>query len=174
MLSSMREVYATAGIRVEIVSREELTGPEFATLNDVDINSELNELFSNQNGVPVGERGNQIVVYFVRSIVFGKDMPTGVAEHPKGQPGVVVAEAATTWTLAHEVGHVLGLGHVAGEHEGCPRDDPETPDNESKCCSTPDITRLMTGCGTDRIEETPRVDQKEVNQMKRSDVTQKC
>jgi hypothetical protein len=37
MLNRMREVYSTAGIRVEVVSRENLTGPAFTHLIDLDV-----------------------------------------------------------------------------------------------------------------------------------------
>src|SRR5215207_4425545 len=38
MLASMRQVYATAGIQVTVVSRENLSGiPNFTALNDLDI-----------------------------------------------------------------------------------------------------------------------------------------
>ena len=68
------------------------------------------------------------MVYFVRSTV---PPFNGCAAHPAGQPGAVVVQGATQWTLAHEVGHVLGLPHV---------------DNND---------RLMTGNGTANITNPP-------------------
>ena len=56
-----------------------------------------------------GAGGNDVVVYFVRSTV---PPFNGCAAHPAAEPGAVVARGATQWTLAHEVGHVLGLRHV--------------------------------------------------------------
>ena len=51
-----------------------------------------------------------IVVYFVRELV---SADLGCATHPPDKPGAVVAaKHATEWTLAHEIGHVLGLDHV--------------------------------------------------------------
>ena len=47
------------------------------------------------------------------------------------RPGAVVASGASAWTLAHEIGHVLGLSHVS------------------------DNNRLMTGLGTDNITNPP-------------------
>src|SRR5215216_6084162 len=61
MLTRMREVFATAGIRVEVATREGLTpailGANFTVLNDLDvgecssaaISTEQNQLFQNQN-----------------------------------------------------------------------------------------------------------------------------
>lgn len=160
MLNRMREVYSTAGIRVEVVSRENLTDPSFATLNDLDIGecragtttSEQNQLFQNRNNVG----NNEIVVYFVRSTV---PAANGCATHPDGRPGAVIAQIASRWTLAHEVGHVLGLSHISGE---------------GPSCETPDFTRLMTGCGTSNITGTPTIVHGEIDTMKSSNLTRQC
>ncbi len=157
MLSGMREVYSTAGIRVEVASRENLTGPQFATLNDLDVGTctqgtttaEQNQLFQNRNNVG----NNEIVVYFVRSTVPALN---GCAAHPDGKPGAVVTSIASRWTLAHEAGHVLGLSHVSGED-----------------CTKP-VTRLMTGCGTSLIVGTPIIVQSEIDTMKGSNLTRQC
>jgi Matrixin len=129
MIESMREVYETACIRVDVGSNENLNLPE---LNDLDIGecrrgvttAEQGQLFANRNNVG----NNDIVVYFVRSTI----PPTnGCAAHPAERPGAVVAQGATQWTLAHEVGHVLGLNHVD------------------------DNNRLMTRNGTGNITNPP-------------------
>ncbi len=129
MVQRMRDVYGAAGIRVELVSTENLTSP---ALNDVDVGActlgvttaEQNQLFGNRNNAGA----NDVVVYFVRSTV---PPFNGCASHPAGRPGAVVAQGATQWTLAHEVGHVLGLRHVN------------------------DNNRLMTGNGTANITNPP-------------------
>jgi hypothetical protein len=129
MVDRMREVYATAGIAVQLVSTENLNLP---ALNDVDVGqcvvgqttAEQNQLFANRNFAGA----NDVVVYFVRSTV---PPFNGCAAHPNGEPGAVVAQGATQWTLGHEVGHVLGLSHVN--------------DND----------RLMTGNGTANITNPP-------------------
>lgn len=109
------------------------------------------QLFQNRNNVGKHE----IVVYFVNST----NPPTnGCAAHPDGKPGAVVAAIASEWTLAHEVGHVLGLSHISGE-------------NAHTDCTTPDFTRLMTGCGTDNITGTPVLTKSEIHTMKSSDLT---
>jgi hypothetical protein len=128
-VSRMRDVYGAAGIAVQLVSTENLTLP---TLNDVDVGqcllgqttAEQNDLFAHRNNVGT----NDVVVYFVRSTV---PPFNGCASHPANRPGAVVAQGATQWTLAHEVGHVLGLRHVN--------------DND----------RLMTGNGTANITHPP-------------------
>ena len=184
MLNRMREVYSTAGIGVEIVSRENLTpavlgNANFTTLNDLDVgaceggapSNEQNQLFQNQNNVAADQRRNEVVVYFVRSVTAtagpNPGAKNGCASHPNGRPGAAVAQIASQWTLAHEVGHVLGLNHIPGEHQGCPPNNP-------LCCSTPDRTRLMTGCSTTNITGTPTVDQNEINTMTSSNLTRQC
>lgn len=89
-----------------------------------------------------------MVVYFVRSTV---PPFNGCATHPAGRPGAVVASIASPWTLAHEVGHVLGLRHVN------------------------DNNRLMTGGGTSNITNLPPdLVAPEVSTMQSSSLTNPC
>ncbi|PWI19328.1 hypothetical protein DI272_38100 [Streptomyces sp. Act143] len=138
MVQSMQEVYDSIGIKVEVGSSQKLSLPE---LVDIEVGqctrgnttTEQNQLFAQRDNAAATD----VVVYFVRSTV---PPFNGCAAHPNGRPGAVVAQTATRWTLAHEVGHVLGLNHVPGER-----------------CERPDFrpTRLMTGCGTGRITDLP-------------------
>jgi hypothetical protein len=129
MVQRMTEIYGSVAIRVQLASTETLNLP---ALNDVDVGqcvlgtttAEQNQLFTNRNNVG----SNDVVVYFVRSTV---PPFNGCATHPAGRPGAVVAQGATQWTCAHEVGHVLGLAHVD------------------------DNNRLMTGNGTSNITNPP-------------------
>jgi hypothetical protein len=169
MLDRMREVYSTAGIRVVVVSREDFSGPNiFTSLRDLDIvagcpkgqtSTEQDQLFQNRNNV--GE--NELAIHFVRTIPGF----AGCAAHPDDQPGAALSQTASIWTLAHEVGHVLGLSHISGEHQGCPSSNP-------KCCSTPNRTRIMTGCSTGNLTGTPTFDQGEIDTMRNSNLTHQC
>ena len=146
MVVSMQQVYESVGLRVHRVSTENLNLP---TLNDVDVGActlgsvtaEQTQLFSNRNNAGP----NDVVAYFVRSTV---PPYNGCASHPAGRPGAVVAQGATTWTLAHEIGHVLGLFHVNNND------------------------RLMTGNGTANITNPPpNLISTEVNTMRKSNCT---
>lgn len=132
MIDAMKRAYA--GIWVEMASFEvlNLTDPLVGYLNDLEVGgctmgtttAEQNSLFSFRNFAGI----NDVVVYFVRSTV---PPSNGCAAHPAGKPGAVVTQNATQWTLAHEVGHVLGLKHVN------------------------DNNRLMTENGTSNITNPP-------------------
>lgn len=169
MLVRMRQVYQTGDIGVEVVSRESLANiPNFIVLNDLNIGNcnlgsitpQQNQLFQNRNNVAE----NEIVVYFVRSTVPPNN---GCGASLPGNPSAAVAQTASRWTTGHEVGHVLGLSHIPGENTNCP---PATP----QCCSTPNFTRLMTGCGTGNIAGIPTIVQSEINTMKSSGLTRAC
>lgn len=149
MLAGMRQVYETAGIRVDVVSTERLSLP---ALEDVDVSGcwefigigltgEQHTLFTNRNNVADAE----VVVYFVRTTVPSLN---GCAAHPRGAPGAIVTSIASQWTLGHEIGHILGLGHVNNND------------------------RLMTGNSTDNItNEPPDFDAGEVNFMRGHSLT---
>jgi len=152
MLVNMQWVYEAVGVRVQRVSSETLNLP---LLNDLDVGTcggaasvttEQTELFGNRNGGPTTD----VVVYFVRST---EPPLNGCAAHPDGEPSVVVTQGASSWTLAHEVGHVLGLPH----------------------CDSPGsrlFDRLMTGGGTASITNPPPdLTVGEINQMKRDKLT---
>jgi hypothetical protein len=147
MFTSMRWVYESVGIIVHRVSTETLNLP---TLNDVDVGgctlgsvtAEQTQLFGHRNNAGP----NDAVIYFVRSTV---PPSNGCASHPVGQPGAVVAQGATQWTMGHELGHVLGLLHVN------------------------DNNRLMTGNGTSNITNPPPdLIHQEVITMRSSRVTE--
>ena len=110
MISNMRLTYATAQIGVRYASFEVLSLP---APNDLDVGgctmgsvmAEQTDLFSHRNFVS----GNDVVAYFVRST---QPPFNGCASHPADRPGAAVASGASAWTLADELGDVLGLANV--------------------------------------------------------------
>ena len=136
MVNSMREVYVPAGFRIIIGSTENLNLPLLQVVDTRNpnnltdfcrnglITNDQQQLFQNRNNVGT----NDIVVYFVLATI---PPLNGCAAHPAGMPGAIVVQGATQWTLAHEIGHVLGLDHVN------------------------DRNRLMTGNGTANITNPP-------------------
>jgi hypothetical protein len=108
---NMRDLFvASAGVEVELVSVEPL--PDARASIDVGTEErkcktpteQQKELFSNRNGVSAKE----IVIYYVRDTY---PAMSGCAAHPNGKHGAIVVESASEWTTAHEVGHLLKLGH---------------------------------------------------------------
>jgi hypothetical protein len=61
-------------------------------------------LFSHRGIIP----STEIAVFYVRQM---RPAVRGCAAFPDGEPGVVVSRSGTHWTLAHELGHILGLSH---------------------------------------------------------------
>ncbi|MBE0010234.1 hypothetical protein DXT87_10605 [Arthrobacter sp. AET 35A] len=110
MVQAMRTVYASRGINVAVGSTENLNLP---LLTDLDVGgctmgsttAEQNQLYGNRANVGT----NHVAVYFVRST---NPPLNGCAAFPAGRPSCAVSSTASSWTLGHEVGHVLGLPHV--------------------------------------------------------------
>jgi hypothetical protein len=139
MIQRMREVYGNVGINVDVGGIDPLNLPAFLDVNVGDCNlgeptGAIQELFDFRDGA----RDREVIVYLVRSTIKPFN---GCAAHPPDRPGAVVASLASQWTLAHEVGHVLGLEHVEDNHN------------------------LMTGGGTDNVIPPPILTQDQVDIM---------
>lgn len=143
MVDAAREVYGAAGVTLDIRSFEALALPELARLvvgrcDARRLTEAQRSLFLHRSGA----RPTDVVAYFVDSTVPPSD---GCAAHPPVAPGLVVVKGACRWTLAHELGHVLGLAH--------------TDNSES----------LMTGGGTAHIScPVPRLSELELYVIGRS------
>src|SRR4030095_2821228 len=139
MLRASREVYDAAGIDINLASNERVTNVH--ELNDLDIGGlggthepacvkvtdEQNQLAGLRKDVPDGD----IVIYICRSLT---NANAGCATHPKDKPmAAISATHADPYTMAHEVGHLLGLGHTTVQGEN----------------------RLMTDLGTATLTSDP-------------------
>jgi hypothetical protein len=137
MVNTMRDIYIDAGVNVVLRSTETLNAasPALAALNDVDTGSCTSGNASAEQRALSNFRANagatDVVVYVCRSVSYAKGTLNGCASFPAGRPMAVIASYCSVYTLAHEVGHVLGLSHVG------------------------DSNRLMTGGGTDNITNAP-------------------
>lgn len=118
LVKSCKDVFKQADVTIEIPSREELALSEddqkrftalkvFDSCSGKSVTSDQRALFA--LGPPVPPKG--IRVYFVDSTDRATD---GCAQHPSGKRGALVTRFCSEWTLAHELGHLLGLTHVSG------------------------------------------------------------
>ena len=146
MLSNMQQLYQAAGILVQLASTENLNLEQF---RDLDVGwctkslpawtpmgivpilgstDDQDELYESRNFTV--DDDHDVVAYFVRSVMGNDGRLNGCATYGDS-PAVAIGQYASPWTLAHEVGHVLSLGHV--------------DDND----------RLMTGNSTNNITNPP-------------------
>jgi Matrixin len=148
MVEAMRQVFSKADIDIDEGQREhlEIRVPGGSPRVDFrvgrcrlgEVTTDQQALFEHRDGA--GDR--DIVVYLVRTT----DRPmNGCAAFPPGRPGAIVASGASLVTLAHEVGHVLGLAHVS------------------------DSRNLMTGGGTAKIVGEPMLTGAQIAVMQDSD-----
>jgi hypothetical protein len=118
MVTQMRDVYAAAGIDVVVVGAPQ--NLNLPLLRDVTVGAcglgnptlQQKRLFANR----AGAGPKDICVYFVRSILPRFDGCASRAalasESSQVRGSAIIAPWASKWTLGHECGHVLGLGHV--------------------------------------------------------------
>ena len=120
MISAMRQVFNSANIDVQLASKQVFNlkkNPDLAALNVLDVGTcsgnatdEQIEIAQHRNSVP----DRQIVIYVCQSLT---DAFAGCAVHADDSKpmAVISAKNATYYTMAHEVGHLLGLEHPAVE-----------------------------------------------------------
>ena len=110
MVASAAEVLQSAGITVNVAFTRELFRPELSriTIGNCLIGQmtiEQLQLFD----IREGAGAHDIVVYFLEETI---PASLGCAAHPASRPALIITQLANRWTLAHELGHVLGLRHV--------------------------------------------------------------
>ena len=116
---AMQRLFAEGDVAVLRGTTEDLSGNmALQPLQSLDVGqcqgtptAEQTTLFANRNNVG----NNELVVYIVANLIDASGAAgnfLGCATHPNEQPGAAVVQANARWLVAHEVGHVLGLGHV--------------------------------------------------------------
>jgi hypothetical protein len=125
-LRNAQATYGQYGIYMHFGSGESLpdaldTGNQCLSLQNVDVGSctmaqemtgAQNILFNYGSRQHVGPL--DVLCYWVEQVESDGKRLAGCASHPNEQPACVVAALGSPWTLAHEVGHVLGLRHTTG------------------------------------------------------------
>jgi hypothetical protein len=113
-VQSAKRALAQADVELVIASRRTLHLPELEIVNvrascqpAGPLTEDQQKLFDLADAVGP----NQIVIFFVLAT---NRATNGCAQHPAGVPGAIITEACTRWTMAHEMGHLLGLSHVQG------------------------------------------------------------
>lgn len=109
MVSNATDIYRAAGIEI-VVESLPLPLVKFETLSvgtcEIGLRNtaQQNELYRLR-----ASAASELVVYCVRTL----DPPlNGCAAHPRGLPSLAISSIASLWTLAHEIGHILGLPDV--------------------------------------------------------------
>ena len=109
MVERMQAVFATVGLQVIVEGQpEELDLPDLFDVNvgackEGDLPTwDQARLFAHRDGAGP----NDVVAYFVRSTI---PPLNGCSWHGGPNPAVIIASEANVWTLAHQLGQVLGL-----------------------------------------------------------------
>lgn len=115
-VNATNEIFSSAGISCSVISDESLNLPHLNHYDAGPCSSRGNspdqiELSQYRDGAG----SNEIVIYWVDSIDSNIGALAGCAASLAGKPMVVMSKSASQYVLAHEIGHVLDLGHTPKE-----------------------------------------------------------
>lgn len=117
MLDAMTTVYSQANIVVNLETTQQLdvNQNELEFLNEIDVGDcdlvpsdeqiELSRFRDNADNTDV-------VVYICEVVINIHGAIDGCSTHPPGSPMAVISSHASIYTMAHEIGHLLGLKHA--------------------------------------------------------------
>lgn len=108
-ITNLTDLFSNIGINVihrpyEPITARFLADLHIGSCSYGEITEEQRILFKLRDGIV----DRAIAIYFVHTT---DQSAFGCAVHPPNVPGAVVAQDATPWTLAHEIGHVMELPH---------------------------------------------------------------
>jgi hypothetical protein len=118
LVSSCKKVFKQANVSIVVKSKivlDKLSSSDqvkftavkvFNNCKSASVTTEQEALFALAPGIDPTD----IVIFLVHSTDRAVD---GCAQHPAGRPGAIVTALCTKWTMAHEIGHLLGLPHVS-------------------------------------------------------------
>jgi hypothetical protein len=116
--AAMDELYIDGRVNVSLGTTEDLSGDAtLAALLDLDVGACTTASLTDEQRTLMGHRNNagskDLVVYLVSTLTGGGGNFVGCATHPSNQPACAIVQTNSDWLSAHEIGHVLGLNHVA-------------------------------------------------------------
>ena len=121
MMTAMNNLFSQANIFVNLISREELelSDNKSEFFNELDVGScnvrptdEQRDLARIRDNID----GAVVVVYICNILIGESTIYDGCSTHPAGVPMAVIRRLASPFTLAHEIGHLLGLKHCSERH----------------------------------------------------------
>jgi hypothetical protein len=116
LLDSCQKVFDQADLKITVASRStlSLSSSDLTKFTAVKVHGSCagNAVTTEQQALfnlAPSINNKDVVIFMVQDTDKAMD---GCAQHPANRPGALVTSICSKWTLAHELGHLLGLKHV--------------------------------------------------------------